>query len=508
MIALASPFKTAYNALRLISKQAYTKKEIIVLKKAFGVLEKIGAYFDHPATDLAVDFSIQGPQTDQVDRIFLLTLDTLRADHLGCYGYPRPVSPFLDELAQNGIRFANASTSISTTVPAHTSIFTSLHPIQHNVLKNGHRMDDAFVTIAEQLKNNGFTTGACVSTDRHFSAGNLSKGFDSMDEPPDYVHVYRRAKQTINKAIHWLAHRHENEKFFLWVHLFDPHTPFKTPLSTCQAIKNETNKKRQKQIKYFLEHQKVKSDFFASGQDEMMQVLDDYDAEISYMDSHIRRFYHHVQQSGLNANSIWILTGDHGEGLGNHHWFAHGKNIYQEQIHIPLIMHFPSRAVRNRTVDQIVEHVDIFPTIMDLTGGKIENQAKEVQGTSLVPLIAQPLAAIDKQVAFMQRRDFDPKNRPEVIDVFRDNFEEGEKYALRDSQYKYIYKTQGDDELYDLHADPYEQNNLIGTGSEVESRLKNALIYKVDQFKQNVNETPEPVDDETIERLKELGYFQ
>ncbi len=478
-------------------------------KKFNFLLEKIGARFESTLAKDQVDWSLPGEETEQVDRVILMTLDTLRADHLHCYGYPRPVTPFLDEISANGFQFNQASTSISTTVPAHASIFTSLYPVQHNVLKNGHRMNDGFMTIAGQLAKQGFSTAAFVSTNRHFVAGNIVGGFDHVDEPSDSHYIYRRAKHTINAAMEWVSQRKPDEKFFIWIHLFDPHEPYKTPLSKCDVLQKESLQDHQQQKEYFLEHQKVNADFFDRGEEEMMEILDAYDAEISYMDSHIRRFYKFVQQQpAMNEKMAWILTGDHGEGLGNHYWMGHGKNLYEEQTHIPLLFHFPSRSTRGIKIDQFVEHVDIFPTIMDLTNASIEEQSQPIQGDSLVPLLQEKQLDFNKEYAFITRRHFDPKNRPEKVDAFRDNFEDGEKFALRNEVYKYILKTVGEDEFYDLSQDPYEVNNLIGTGLEDESRFRSALTDKINQFKQNVDTAPQSVDNETIERLKDLGYFQ
>ncbi|MBN1764464.1 MAG: sulfatase [Sedimentisphaerales bacterium] len=484
-----------------------------MIKKLYTLLEKLDDYsgrlFSSPMkTPKPVDFSLPGEESERVDRVILVTLDTLRADHLSCYGYPRNTSPFLDALAANGVFFRRAYTSMSTTVPAHASILTGLHPIQHNVFKNGHRLNDKYITITQQFKKMDFQTAAFVSTDRHFKPGNMHRGFDVFDEPSSYIHVYRRAKPTVNQAVKWLRQQRPEDKFFLWLHLFDPHDPFKTPVSSCPILREETPEQRSAMLHCLLNEQHVDKGFYNDNTDKILSTMDAYDAEIMYMDWHLRRFFQAVQAAGLGPNTLWIVTADHGEGLGNHRWMGHGKHVYNEQVHIPLMVYLSSRNLRHLQVDHIVEHVDILPTIMELLHTSFDHQALPIQGESLVPLFIKNGRNYTKDFAFIQRRHFDESGRPEVINPEKDQYEDGEKYALKRGDYKYIYHTQGNDELYCDRDDYYEINNLINHSLPEEARLRDFLQNKVDSFRKTSTDEPQAVDQVTIERLKALGYYQ
>jgi len=499
---------------KLILLVCFLAAALVIGIKVFSLGEKSENFLpdwcfaDNRKTRAPVDFSVKANQSETLDRIILVTLDTLRADHLGLYGYPRNISPFMDALAAHGILFQRAITSISTTTPAHASLFTALHPLLHNVLKNGHRLDSSFVTMAEQLRQQGYMTAGFVSTNRHFIAGNLHQGFDVFDEPSDHYFKYRRSRGTVSRAIAWLKKRRPTDEFFLWVHLFDPHDPYKTSISTCVVIKEETAEQRQGFVEYLLEKQHVDLGFYDNDAENMLKVINAYDAEIYYMDGHLRRLFHYVQDSKLASNTLWILVADHGEGLGNHGWMGHGKHIYTEQIHIPLIFYFSSGSEAGLKVGRMVELVDIFPTVMELIGGSITGQSHPVQGESLVPLFSGAADKYRKEFAFVQRRHYQQRVNAQISEARTYDYEEGEKYALLDGEYQYIWRTQGADELYCLKENPYEINNLIGQGLPQEKRLKDVLCHQVAKSKASVSRVPESVDPETLKKLKGLGYIQ
>jgi len=465
--------------------------------------------------------------------VILITIDTLRADHLGCYGYPRQTSPFIDKLARDGILFRRAFAHCATTVPSHASIFTSLYPIQHNVLSNYNRLDDSFLTMAEVFSTMGYQTAGFVST-WFFgtSSSNLSQGFDVFDGrgiskfewilsriknfykkwvynklPPPYR--YRKAKGTVDAAIKWLDERRSTDRFFLWIHLFDPHPPYDPPALFLEIFTNQHTKEKDSFVRYLLEEHHIDFRFYRNKTKRMLRKINRYDSEILFVDTELKRLYKHLHKKGLDSDSLWILTSDHGQGLGNHRWGDHHKHIYNEQIRAPLIFHFSSGAFQGLSVDQIVEHVDILPTVVDLVGGELSNQIKSVQGVSLVPLFfrnekVRPI----KNYAFAQRREYDKKGIDQKKLFQNKKYEVGEKYALLDNEYKYIYHTLGKDEFFDLRKDPYELNNLIGSGTEEEIKLRNAIISKIKLLKQDSGAKIEFEDKEAIEQLKSLGYIQ
>ncbi|MFQ5667862.1 MAG: sulfatase [Candidatus Binatia bacterium] len=436
------------------------------------------------------------------DVIVLVTMDALRADHLGCYGYPRHTSPFIDRFLRTGVRFSKAFAPMATTAPSHASLFTSLYPLQHNVRKNGHVLDDSFLTMAESLRAIGYVTAAFVSTDKHFKAGNMQQGFDVFDEPPETVGKYRIGEHTVAQAIAWLSERPARGRFFLWVHLFDAHVPY----NPAHRFPNASPEAGQRLLRFVIEQQHVDFGFFHRDGHKLLALMDAYDGEVAAVDRAVQRLFRHIETEFPTSKSFWIITSDHGEGLGNHRWLDHGKMIYNEQIRIPLMLHFPSGAFAGRVVDRVVENVDIFPTVAALTGESLDGQVPAIQGTSIVPLLLNSHDKLPPRYAFAQRRDFD--KRPRRIIPERTVYESGKKYALQDGRYKYILRTAATDEFFHVEDDPYEVTNLIGSPSAGRDRLRNALLAKIDELKRGVTRTPKSVDARTKERLRALGYVE
>ncbi len=446
-----------------------------------------------------------------VDRVILITIDTLRADHLQAYGYIHETAPFFERMAKEGILFKNTVAPMSTTTPSHASLFTALYPLQHGVLKNGHLLSDDFLTMAEIFQEMGYKTAGIVSTVGHFKAGNLHQGFEYFNKPPKGTYSkemgwYRGAKDTIDAAIEWLNTLSKNEKFFLWVHLFDPHTPLLPPKAHYEPLKALVERDTEQFYSFLVEQQRIEEDFFNKPA-QMMIKITRYDAEIHYADAEIQRFYEHYQSKEWDTKNLWVITADHGEGLGNHNWGLHGKYIYNEQLRIPLLFYFSSGAGKGRVVEELVENVDIFPTVLEL----VKNEtplSSAIQGKSLLPLMfPQQNRTYSKEYAFSQRRIYDNK-APEKIIPEKTNYEDGEKYALQSKEYKYIYHTIRTDEFFDLRTDPYEINNLINSGSAEEQQLRTLLLEKIERLKEESASEQLLVDEETIEQLKSLGYTQ
>jgi len=468
---------------------------------------------------------------EPIDRIILVTIDTLRADHLGSYGYPRRTSPFIDTLSREGIQFQRAFSSMSLTAPSLASIFTSLYPLQHNVHTNDQKLNDLFLTLAELLSTMDYRTAAFVSVP-FLGSLNLHQGFDifTIPNPRSYMNVtwpkisekanageikglkgpvYGNAMETIYSAIKWVDNLQPTDRFFLWVHLYDPHTPYYPPASFLEIFTNESTQERESSIRFLLEEHHIDFDFYGNNTEEMLGTINRYDGEILFADTELKRLYKHLQRKGLDSHSLWIITSDHGEGLGNHRYLVHDRHIYNEQVRVPLIFRFSSGAFQGLSIDQVVEHVDILPTVMELIGGELRNQIKNIQGVSLVALFSE-----NQEVLPIKDYAFSERIVPQGISLPKDyegGEEEREKFALQNSEYKYIYKTKGTDEFFDLRKDPYELKNMVGSDTEEEKELRNLIILKVKQLRQDNIDIAKPesvVDKETIEQLKALGYIQ
>ncbi len=446
-------------------------------------------------------------------RIILVTIDTIRADHLGSFGYFRDTSPFFDDLAAKGVFFRNAFSSMATTMPAHASIFTGLHPLEHGVLRNGQRLADSARTLAECLSSKGFVSAAFVGALSFFSAGGLDQGFTFFDEPtPAESTPYRSAPRTVARALEWLAENHRQERVFLWVHFFDPHAPYRSASRFDKTPSGENL-----ELIEFLSRRGLDPGFFGEldSLDEgyrdggvgfeagkpgvnLTRIIDAYDSELLTVDEALRRLFEGSESLGFNEDSLWIITGDHGEGLGNHNWLGHGKHIYNEQIRVPLILYTPTSSLaRAKAVDAIVEHVDLLPTL-----GVLLDFSPSASGISILGLLTgNPLPG--GRYAFSQRREFRPKGSWKLSD----NYRPGETFALQDREWKYIWNTEGGDEFYHLAADPYELSNLLGRGLPAEEEFRSRLdaVVRGTVRRRHLEEV---VDPEALERLRSLGYLQ
>lgn len=442
--------------------------------------------------------------TTNVDRIFIVTVDTLRADHCGAYGYPIPTTPFLDRMATEGTTFVRAFAPMATTAPSHATIFTGLYPLQHGIEKNGHRMDSSVQTLAEQLSEQGYETAGFVSTNRHFVTSNIDQGFAHFDEPSFDDPSYRKADQTVARAIAWLKRKKVDERLFVWVHLFDPHTPYHTEDYFPDPLPEPSAAERRKIASFLLKEHHVSFKMFRNNEDTLTAHMRQYDNEVLFADQQLRALFASSEERGLNERSLWVFTADHGEGLGNHRWFDHGKNIYNEQIRVPLIFRLSPAVDAGTRVEAVVEHTDIFPTVLDIAGFSTANEQGDGArtGTSLAPLIQGHAEQFPEKDAFAQRRAFKARENPTL------NYEPGEKYALQNRTFKYIHRTKGGDMLFRIEDDPYETRNILASSPEVGTRMREKILSTLEELRAEGSAERETVDPESIKRLKAIGYIQ
>ena len=342
-----------------------------------------------------------------IDRVVFVTIDTLRADHLPSFGYPINTAPFLDSLARKSVSFKKAFAHSASTVPSHASMFTSLYPIQHRVQNNSSKLDERFVTLAEILAARGYTTAAFVSGNAFFGSSQVAQGFQDYDQPGGEVPnnegkmiVYRPADQTTDAVIRWVESRPPDERLFLWVHYYDPHKPLRPPKRYLDEV-DPNDRRELRQLADFLRREH-RSDL---SKPKLLRKIIQYDAEIRFVDAQIERLFHAVQAQDPGPNTLWVVTSDHGQGLANHDFFGHHLHIYNEQVHVPLFFYFSSGAGAGHVVeDQLVEHVDLPVTILELLGETLAGQVEPVQGQSLVPLLYEGKGYRHKRFAFSERR--------------------------------------------------------------------------------------------------------
>ncbi len=393
--------------------------------------------------------------------VLVITLDTLRADHVGSYGYAAAKTPVLDALAARGARFASATTTTPLTLSAHTSLFTGTWPTTHGVRDNtGFYVDDSVTTLAEVLKGRGYRTGGFVGAFVLDARWGIAQGFDhyfdefdlSEDVGPGLDAIQRRGSEVVDAAATWLG-QPAAAPFFAWVHLYDPHTPYDAPAE-------------------------FESQFPATRDGA-------YDAEIAYADAQVGRLLSTLQAGGRLENTLVVVMADHGEQLGEHREQSHGFFIYDASVQIPLIMAGPGIAAR--VVPDQVRIVDVMPTVLDLLGVEVPSV---VQGTSLRPALGG-----QRQELLAFSESWYP----------RFHYGWSELRAVRDGRYKFILAPRR--ELYDLTADPKELTNLAASDTARADTLERALRALVAKTSTaGAAKGPQPVDAAAEQRLRALGY--
>lgn len=426
--------------------------------------------------------------------VVLVTLDTLRADHLGTYGYPRSTSPFLDHLAQEGVRFEQAIATTSHTAPSHASLFTGLPMAGHGLRRNGENLSPSIPNLACFFSSLGYETAGFASV--RFLRG-LSVGFGAFYERSGGA-FHARADQVVGAAEQWLTQTRRTERFLIWVHLFDAHE-----WSDLEGTpRREMEGPGEEALESHLESQqhlrpgnwgiRNGEPFRVEGVEEMLEWVDSYDARIRFMDDQVRHLYEVVEGLGLPGPTLWVVAGDHGEGLGNHGYHGHSKNLYNEQLRVPLVFHATDGRFRG-TVGGVVSLADVYPTLVALMGGA----APDVEG---VPLVDQLLGAPGNpdRVVFSERR---PPGSRRVREA---GWIAEEVLTAQTQGLKYLMRSRSGDQLFDLEADPGELKNLIGDGMPGEP-LRQRLLPRLDALQATPEEPA--IEEDVREELEALGYL-
>ena len=401
-----------------------------------------------------------GPKKQTPPDVYLVTIDTLRADHVRCYGYKDIQTPALDSLAKDGIRFAQGFTPSPITNTSHTTILTGLLPSSHGVTDFAVPLASTHPTWAELLKGRNYHTAAFIGAvilDSHSLAPGLDRGFDFYDDFPNnlpsQVHwgrVERRGMDVVGRAEKWLT-AHPARAHFVWVHLYDPHDPYEPPPPYSQTYKDRL-----------------------------------YDGEIAYADSALANLIEYIKKRGWYENSIVIVVGDHGEGLGEHGEDTHGIFLYDSTTHVPMILKLPGNTNSGKVIDAQVRTTDILPTVLDLLA--IPASAK-FDGESLKPFFGE--AKPEARVAFGET-DYPLR------------FGWAPLRSVREQGLKFIEAPRP--ELYDLHQDPGEVHNKYVPWEEKVQKFRSMLAEMRAKMP-----PPAPsaatVPAGTVDELKALGYL-
>jgi len=398
-------------------------------------------------------------QAKPAPNVVVITIDTLRADHLGCYGNKQIHTPNIDALAFDGARFERAYTPVPVTLPAHTVIFTGTYPMLSGMHDfSGNKLNPSQPTLASVLKRHGYTTGAVLGSAVLDSRFGLNQGFDFYYDHFDFNRLQESNLEEMERpgnlvadvALDWLAKNHN--KFFLWMHLYDPHYPYRPPAPYSEQYKERP-----------------------------------YDGEIAFADAQVGRLITFLKANGLYRNTVIVLAGDHGESLGEHGERNHGFFIYNATLHVPMIIRLPGSSPK--VVSELVSLADLMPTVLKALKFDLPSQ---VQGFNLLPLMAQKKAEESRSLyaeTFLPRLHF---NWSELRSV------ETEKYHFIDAPKP---------ELYDLSKDPGETQNLYAEKKAVAEEMRARLTTQINQYSAGPELAQKTgLDPALMERLKSLGY--
>lgn len=370
--------------------------------------------------------------------VFLVTIDTLRADHVGCYGYSGVKTPAIDGLAKDSLRFTSAFTPVPVTNSSHASILTGLYPSSHGVTDFGVALSGNHLTWASLLQKQGYETAAFIGAvvlDSKTLAPGFDQGFDYYDNFPPHAGKghwdveERRGMEVVQHAEKWLDRPHSQQSLtplpagpkFLWVHLYDPHDPYEPPPPYSQVYRDHL-----------------------------------YDGEIAYADHALGDFLAYLRRRGWYDNALIVVVGDHGEGLGEHQEQTHGIFLYDATLHVPLIIKLPQEREAGKVISPQVRTIDILPTVLGLLG---VNAGEHMDGASLQSLLAGA---------------GQPSGRPLFGETdYPLHFGWAALRCVRAGQDKLIEAPRP--EYYDLGSDPRELHNLYASAGPQQQRLQALL---------------------------------
>jgi arylsulfatase A-like enzyme/Tfp pilus assembly protein PilF len=392
--------------------------------------------------------------------VLLITLDTTRADHIGCYGYQSARTTAIDALAEHGVTFDNAYVTAPLTLPSHASMLTGLYPPENGLHDNGAgRLTESVPTLAEVLRQHAYNTGAFIGSVVLHGKSGLDRGFQLYDDDMaggerqgDETHLMRNGRLVVDSAVNWLNSLNADDPFFCWVHFFDPHAPYQG-------------------------HPEIFGDRFAAVP---------YDGDIAFADVQIDRLLERLKETGQYDQTLIIVVGDHGEGFNDHDELEHGFLLYNSTVRVPLIVSGPTASATGERVETPVSLVDLMPTVLDCL--QISSEA-HVSGQSLRPALQrQPL---ESRACYSQ-----------TTSAFT-AFGWAPLKSITTDEWKYVQTTR--EELYGLKSDPGELQNLAATKpAQVEAMQQ--LLADVEAQMSVVEATDADLTDAERRALSSFGY--
>ncbi|MCP5042236.1 MAG: sulfatase [bacterium] len=449
------------------------------------------------------------PAVNRTPNILLVTIDTLRADHLSFYGHSRETMPLLSSWIDEATVFENCFTPLPLTDPALSSLMTGLYPIRHGVRDTSHRLPPRFTTLAEVLQDQGYVTAAFASRTGLVDKRSIGRGFDVVDyqggasieglskRAQRAEHRQRRADRVTHAMLDWLDDRPDGP-FFIWLHYFDPHAFYNPPAKFADAFMEGLEPDPATGLRAWWGSVSDRAETRAA-----------YDGEIATVDHHLGRVVSALRRQGVWDDTLFVLTSDHGESLGERGHMDHGEWLYHEQVRVPLAIRFPGRVPQGMRVPNLVRLIDIAPSVLELAGVGGQTTAaflEPMDGASFVPLLDN--RSDRARSVFIESEDCP---NPATADFAAPGMTchpsgpAGKIRALFDGRWKLIVtplESGRQYELYDLTNDPTESTDL----SALQPERRQAMEQHIDRF-WRATAPVAPVDPKLRDQLRELGYL-
>ncbi|MFC2171123.1 sulfatase [Acidobacteriota bacterium] len=467
------------------------------------------------------------PLNYKYTNVLIISIDTLRADHIRGYGYPRDTARSIDMLANQGIRFEQAITQKTNTSPAMATLLTGTYPPTHKVLDNHQCLQDFNLLISEMLAAKGYYTCAVVDNPNLTREFNFDQGFAELHYKPKQYEITDKApykSQRINQRALAILETVQYKRFFLWLHYVDPHGPYLVPPDYKDLFTGDRLAKMHGEREIALGNStfgNMLPNWVVYGSQELDFLVAQYDAEIRFVDDSISVIFDALTRLKLWDNTLVIVTADHGESMWEHdYYFNHGDTVYEPTAHVPLIFYNPKLPLGLK-VSSPVSLVDLVPTVLDLLQLPIPQQ---VQGESFAQMLLQKEQAAYRPYHFiMGSHRFGYLTHGVRTNTHKLIYDVDERWLPMDATIELagkiwvpedvfnIYRFRNINvELYDLTEDPDETRNIAGSSPDIEDTLADILwewiesTYAAGRDRESVD--PD-ISDETLNELRALGYF-
>jgi arylsulfatase A-like enzyme len=448
--------------------------------------------------------SIMGCGKPPPPSVLIVTVDTLRADHLGTYGSTVTRTPHIDRLAEESVVFEHAAAPMPLTRPSHFSILTSRYPREHGVVNNAMSLPESALTLAEIFSSAGYRTGAFVSVRLLGSGSGAQQGFETFDVPTE---TQRAAGEVVPRALAWLDEEDERPTF-LWLHLFDPHQPYDPPEEYREGLDTE-----------LVEHMPaVDWDVLiavarANDGDVPRRIFeytkDLYAREVEYADHWIGELCDGLRSRGRMDDTVLVLTADHGEAFENGYFFDHADSLYEGTMHVPLIVRHPRSFTPGTRASGQVSLVDVAPTVLSAAGLDVPRafsgrplsgfEQDDERFVLLQHPFYQPGAALHRP---SKQRELETVAGMPTAKILVDS----ERVGIVGGDWKYL-RTGEEEELYRLQPVLDEVKNLIDEDGNRSGRLRAALAEALSAHPLNIIDRSE-INAQLMETLRELGYVE